>query len=73
MMMEEPAVTGPENGAIEADLLARNDELMQRFRAGVRRELATQLSMGHAVYSGGTGPDAGTLIVHLPDGGCYEY
>ena len=71
--MGEHAVAGIETGMIEADLLVRGDQLMRRFRAGVRRELATHLSAGHPVYSGGTGAEAGTLLVHLPDEGCYEY
>jgi hypothetical protein len=60
-------------GVLEADLLAPGDELMRRFRSGLRRELAAQLAAGYPVYSGGIGQEAGMLIVHLPDGRLCEY
>ena len=71
--MSEQAIPETVTGVSEADLLVCDDELMRRFRAGVRRALATQLSSGHPVYSGGTGAEAGRLFVHLPDGRTCEY
>jgi hypothetical protein len=60
-------------GIVEADLLAPMDVQIQRFRDHLRRELAAHLAAGYPVYSGGTGPEAGMLIVHMPDGRRYEY
>ncbi len=71
--MSEQAVSPTETGIAEADLTVSRDEFMRRFRAGVRRELATQLSAGHPVYYGGIGAEAGTLFVHGPDGRRFEY
>lgn len=69
---EEQAIA-EETGIIEADLLSSGDELIRRFREGLSRELAAHLAAGYPVYSGGTGPEAGMLIVRMPDGHRYEY
>jgi hypothetical protein len=72
-MMSEQARRPAEMDVVQADLTASRDELIRRFRLGVRRELAMQLSSGHPIYYGGTGAEAGKLFVHLPDGRRFEY
>ncbi len=71
--MKELSDDTPDAGLFEADLLVSRDELMRRFRAGVRRDVAMQLSAGYPVYSGGVGDEAGLLVVHLPDGHTWAY
>lgn len=68
---ERPVAT--ETGVVEADLLAPMEVQIERCREYLRRELAAHLAAGYPVYSGGTGPEAGMLIVRMPDGRRYEF
>lgn len=73
--MSTPAWTSasPELILPEATVPLDPDELVRRFRKGVRRAVALQLSHGHPVYSGGAGADAGKLFMRMPDGRLLEY
>ncbi len=57
----------------EADVSVDRDELMQRFRRGVRRAVALQLAHGHPIHYGGSGDDSGRLFMRTPEGRRFEY
>jgi len=73
--MSEPAWSSvPVELALpEADASVDRDELLHRFRRGVRRAVARQLAHGHPIYYGGSGDDAGRLFMRTPDGRRFEY
>ena len=58
---------------LQGDVLARRDEIVRRFRAGVQAEVAAQLAAGHPVFSCGLGADTGKLFMDMPDGRRFEY
>lgn len=71
--MSEQAFTSAETDVAMADLTASREELVHRFRVGVRRELATQLSSGHPIFYCGLGEETGKLFMRMPDGRRFEY
>jgi len=73
--MREPAWSPPPAELVlpEADVSVDREELMHRFRRGVRRAVALQLAHGHPIHYGGSGDDAGRLFMRTPDGRRFEY